>query len=651
MSRVLFGSTGAQFRLGRELGKGGEGSVFELPEKPGQVAKVYHKIPDAKKQAKLQFMASQADAALLKYSAWPQGVLQERTGGPVVGFTMPKVANRAAIHMVYSPAHRKQDYPKANWNFLLHVARNIAACFEVVHAHGHVVGDVNQNSFMVAKDSTVVLIDTDSFQVNANGTLHLCEVGVSHFTPPELQGNTSFATTSRDGNHDNFGLALLIFHVLFGGRHPYSGVPMAKGVGDALEADIQGMRYAYARDAAKRGIGPPPRSYPIGLLPPQAEAMMHAAFTEHGARGHRPGATQWVAALDQIRQSMRTCAKSKMHAYPGHLNACPWCAMANDPFPDQDRPVATTNAAGVFDPDQFWRLVQGIPVPRSVGPIPDPASFKQHVTPVPAPKHKMGGSVGVALVVGLGLAAMFIMSGKVGLGILAAGVGILIAVFTKGHDGKPEVARRDGVAAAARKQLLDLSDQLQQRAGPPAFQRRRAGLQQVLQAWRDLKKESVAALVKLEGQAHRYHLQKYLEQYYIDSANIAGVGPGRKATLRSFGIETAADVEVGAISAVKGFGPSLTSAMMDWRAALERTFVRKPNMTAPAAEVARVTAEWAHKLKAKEDELRREVEVLKGFAAEGARALAAEMPRLRAAAQAVAQAEVDAAEALNAIAP
>ncbi len=42
------------------------------------------------------------------------------------------------------------------------------------------MGDVNQNSFMVGRDSKVVLIDSDSFQINANGTLHLCEVGVSH---------------------------------------------------------------------------------------------------------------------------------------------------------------------------------------------------------------------------------------------------------------------------------------------------------------------------------------------------------------------------------------------------------------------------------------------------------------------------------------
>lgn len=93
------------------------------------------------------------------------------------------------------------------------------------------MGDVNQNSFMVGRDSKVVLIDSDSFQINANGTLHLCEVGVSYFTPPELQTLSSFIGFERTENHDNFGLALLIFHVLFGGRHPYSGVPLISDAG------------------------------------------------------------------------------------------------------------------------------------------------------------------------------------------------------------------------------------------------------------------------------------------------------------------------------------------------------------------------------------------------------------------------------------
>ena len=218
MSRALVTAKGTPLQIGRELGKGGEGSVFEVPALLGQVAKLYHQQPDAKKQAKLTFMASTADQQLLSYVAWPQETLHTSRGGPVVGFLMPKVTGRDPVHMVYSPAHRRQDRPKAAWDFLLFVARNTAAAFEALHSHGHVLGDVNQGNVLVGNDSKVVLIDSDSFQVNARGTLHLCEVGVSHFTPPELQGLSSFDGFTRTANHDNFGLALLIFHLLFGGR-------------------------------------------------------------------------------------------------------------------------------------------------------------------------------------------------------------------------------------------------------------------------------------------------------------------------------------------------------------------------------------------------------------------------------------------------
>ena len=242
---------------------------------------------------------------------------------------MPKVSGKEPIHMIYSPAHRRQSYPHCAWDFLLYVARNIASSFATVHEHGHVVGDVNQNSFMVGRDSKVVLIDSDSFQINANGTLHLCEVGVSHFTPPELQTLPSFVGFERTENHDNFGLALLIFHVLFGGRHPYSGVPLISDAGNALETDITHFRYAYASDNQRRGLKPPPRSIPLSMLPSDVEAMFQQAFTESGVATGRPTAKAWVAALDSLRQQLKKCIVSAMHVYPAHLTDCPWCALDN----------------------------------------------------------------------------------------------------------------------------------------------------------------------------------------------------------------------------------------------------------------------------------------------------------------------------------
>jgi DNA-binding helix-hairpin-helix protein with protein kinase domain len=228
MMKTYVTGTGKTIEIGLELGKGGEGSAYEVPADHHWVAKLYneHHQPDALKQAKLRYMAAMADQELLSYAAWPQETLHETAHGPVVGFLMPKISGRVPIHMLYSPAHRRQEYPQAAWDFLLFAARNTAAAFDAIHQHGHVLGDVNQGNVLVGADSKVFLIDTDSFQINANGTIHLCKVGVAHFTPPELQGVASFDRVPRTSNHDNFGLALLIFHLLFGGRHPYSGKPL-----------------------------------------------------------------------------------------------------------------------------------------------------------------------------------------------------------------------------------------------------------------------------------------------------------------------------------------------------------------------------------------------------------------------------------------
>ena len=383
MKPTLYTATGECVTPGRELGKGGEGAVYDIEEFVDSVAKIYHTPPPALKQDKLAFMAATADAQLLNYVAWPQATLHGGRGGKVIGFMMPKVSGKEPIHMIYSPAHRRQSYPHCAWDFLLYVARNIASSFATVHEHGHVVGDVNQNSFMVGRDSKVVLIDSDSFQINANGTLHLCEVGVSHFTPPELQTLPSFVGFERTENHDNFGLALLIFHVLFGGRHPYSGVPLISDAGNALETDITHFRYAYASDNQRRGLKPPPRSIPLSMLPSDVEAMFQQAFTESGVATGRPTAKAWVAALDSLRQQLKKCIVSAMHVYPAHLTDCPWCALDNQGviyFIDLGEEVITTG--GNFVLAKVWAMVMASVAPPALQ-LPLPDHFQPTGRPLP----------------------------------------------------------------------------------------------------------------------------------------------------------------------------------------------------------------------------------------------------------------------------
>lgn len=593
MAKTLVTSKGTPIQIGRELGKGGEGSVFEVPALANQVAKLYHQLPDAKKQAKLTFMANTADQQLLNYVAWPQETLHSSRGGQVVGFLMPKVVGKDPVHMVYSPAHRRQDRPKAAWDFLLYVARNTAAAFEALHTHGHVLGDVNQGNILVGGDSKVVLIDSDSFQVNANGNLHLCEVGVSHFTPPELQGLSSFQGFTRTANHDNFGLALLIFHLLFGGRHPYSGVPLKPGVGDALETDIKGFRYAYAWDAATRGISPPPRSIPMSMVPDSMEAMFQMAFTEKGALGGRPTAKQWESSLDSVRNRLKKCGASSVHVYPDHLSKCPWCALEQQGvvyFIDLGTTYTATGSG--FNVTQVWAQIEAVPAPPplsvpSIGGIP--------VVPAPLPTNIPGAGTAIFFRAVVVCVALFLFTAAPKAWFLVV-LGAWVAWSAAGSSGSTERAAERSIRKAAEESARNafnaVVERVKKEAGPDGFHVKKAELKKLRDELQAIPTQETQELSKLHSTAQDRQKQKFLERFFIDAADIPGVGPARKAALRSFGVETAADVSRNQVMQVKGFGESLTCAVTDWKASVERQFVFNPATAVSEADKNSVRAKF-----------------------------------------------------------
>jgi DNA-binding helix-hairpin-helix protein with protein kinase domain len=593
MAKTLLTSQGVPIQIGRELGKGGEGFVFEVPSLPNQVAKLYHRLPDAKKQAKLTFMANTADQQLLNYVAWPQATLHSSKGGPIVGFLMPKVTGKDPIHMIYSPAHRRQERPMAAWNFLLYVARNAATAFEALHAHGHVLGDVNQGNVMVGGDSKVTLIDSDSFQVNANGNIHLCEVGVSHFTAPELQGLSSFQGFTRTTNHDNFGLALLIFHLLFGGRHPYSGVPLRSGVGDALESDIKGFKYAYARDAQSRGIAPPPRSIELSMVPDTVESMFHKAFTEKGAAGGRPTPKQWETALDGLRKNLKKCNSSSVHVYPDHSNKCPWCALEQQGiiyFVDLGATYTATATGFVLA--QAWAFIDAVPVPPVLN-IPNINNISVIAAPLPANIPRNGTITAYRILVVILALVAFAAFPKAFLFVaLAAWAGWAGAASVGSKERQAERTKRSAAMESARHEFEAIVEKVKKGAGPEGFHAKKDALRKLRDEFQTLPAEEKKELDNLQSTGHARQKQKFLERFFIDSADISGVGAARKSTLRSFGIETAADVTRHRILQVKGFGESLTRSITDWKASCERRFVFNPAAAVSEADKNTIKAKF-----------------------------------------------------------
>src|SRR5579862_3302356 len=128
--QIFYDNQSQRVELGPMLsdGKGGEGAVFTVVGQPQLVAKVYHKPQDARREQKLSLMLSLAQPELLAVAAWPTMTLHKAPRGPLVGFLMPR-ADGKEIHQLYGPAHRKEKFPAADWEFLIQTAMNCAIAF------------------------------------------------------------------------------------------------------------------------------------------------------------------------------------------------------------------------------------------------------------------------------------------------------------------------------------------------------------------------------------------------------------------------------------------------------------------------------------------------------------------------------------------
>jgi DNA-binding helix-hairpin-helix protein with protein kinase domain len=118
-----------------------------------------------------------------------------------------------------------------------------------------------------------------------------------------------------------------------------------------------------------------------------------------------------------------------------------------------------------------------------------------------------------------------------------------------------------------------LVERIQREVGPQAFLAKRTVLEKLRNEHQGLPEAERLALLQLDSTARERQKQKFLNTCFIENATISGVGPARKAALRSFGIETAADISRNKVMQIQGFGESLTRAMTDWRASCERRFV------------------------------------------------------------------------------
>ncbi len=569
-------------RLGQELARGGEGTVFAVEGQKDRVAKIYSLPPGNGKAQKLVVMAEAASPSLLKIAAWPVDLLIDSEKRPR-GFIMPRVVARD-IHELYSPKSRSEAFPEADFRFLVHVAANIARAFTVIHAQGHVLGDVNHGNLLVRADGTVMLIDCDSFQIGSGSRVFTCDVGVPLFTAPELHGHT-FRGLVRTANHDRFGLAVLLFHLLYLGRHPFAG--RYSGPGDMpIEKAVGEYRFAYGPNRTANGMQRPPGTVPLETMGEVVAQLFIRAFGRVDSNGVRPDAKTWVEALEKLKSGLQVCSQASWHHYPGGLAACPWCTVESQTgvrlFGQR---IALVGPTGTLDLATLWRAISAVPDPGA-----DPVLPSEQPWHPPIGVMMPSGSLKIfrkVLSIGLvcsGLAACNVLAESGGIFAVLIFCIFACAIWPRVSAEKRAAAGR--AHSAARAEWEGALARWEREASQHIFAEKLEALRKARAGVTGLPSERHRRLAKLDGTRKMRQRQRYLDRFRIDRANIRGIGPDRTAMLASYGIETAGDIKSRRqILQIPGFGEGLTSALMRWRHEHERNFRFNPKAPIDQREV------------------------------------------------------------------
>lgn len=584
----IFDARGTGIVLGTELGRGGEGAVYDIKDRVGSVAKIYLKAPGADHAAKLTAMARMAEEKLLRLAAWPTGTLHDASGS-VIGFAMPKVGGHRPVFQLYGPKLRLREFPTADWRFLIHAAANAARAFTTMHAAGLVIGDVNHGNLLVSQDGTVRLIDCDSIQISKSGRTWLCTVGVNTHQPPEMQGLSSYTQIVRTPNHDNFGLAVIIFQLLCMARHPFSGHFLGRGEPPSIEEAIIQSRYAYARDRQRTAMEPPPGSLPIEALTPALRDLFEAAFAAGASRGGRPSADQWTGALQELGSNLRRCSANQAHYHLSSLQACPWCRIEAASGVPLFPVVFVAGRSGTGDLAALWQEVTRVAAAPPLPPLRDLGAAQNAPSPavLAASGHAIKwraaawGSVGVAVLAALTLAPPE-MNGAAALaiGVLA----FLIVYFGRAGGSDPFSQRLAGI----KRDWGTLRAAWEAPSRSPTFAEIRRQLDSLKLEHDNLPTERLRRLQQLSDQRRQKQMEEHLDRFSVTTARIPGIGPTKAVVLSSYGIDTAGDIVEARVLRVPGFGPATTRKLLIWRQSCERAFRFDPSRAISASDLATV---------------------------------------------------------------
>jgi hypothetical protein len=239
------------------------------------------------------------------------------------------------------------------------------------------------------------------------------------------------------------------------------------------------------------------------------------------------------------------------HQFVDTLSKCPWCEIETATGVPLFQVAIVGSAKTGFTIAAFWAKVDSVPNPGPPPPLPRLEDQTVTLSPAVLELQQATPATNIA-------SDLLVLTGRA----------------SRIRSLKEDLAQK-GAVARARWQNIQSNWNTQTRSKD--FQDIFSALQNLREQYDRLPQKRLQALQKLESDRYRLQLKAYLDRCRISHARIRGVGDAKKATLQSYGIETAADIVDGRVLAVPGFGPALVSNLKQWRDQQERRFVFDPN--------------------------------------------------------------------------
>jgi serine/threonine protein kinase len=318
-----------RYELTTLLAEGGEGQIYTIKNRPDIVAKTFK--PHYRTTIRAQKITRMIELPTIAHTSWPIETLT--VNGAFTGYVMTKIDGAQSIHHIFNPRNKLA----LGYNKCYEIALNIAKCVANIHQHGHILGDINESNFLYRNNGEIYLVDVDSIQVES----YLCHVGKPEYTPPELSSQ-DLSTTVRSSNHDNFGLAVIIFQLLMGVL-PFNAIPRAQGAYRGTRIDLHCKNHSIFPHIPNTSYAPPPHGFTFRQLPDKIQPLFEKAFTTHT----RPTAQEWVSALESILSSMQKCNNNHLNPPGKQCYTCHFTSLFSSINPPPPPPPSPSHKAQV----------------------------------------------------------------------------------------------------------------------------------------------------------------------------------------------------------------------------------------------------------------------------------------------------------------